>query len=54
MMAQHSSTHNFFEMIYDMTIEQTYMRSIHSTSGLTHGSGVDDASTARWIKSIPM
>lgn len=38
----------------DMTIEQTYMRNIHSREGLTHGRGVTPASTARWITSIPL
>lgn len=38
----------------DMTIEQTFMRNIHSREGLTHGRTVTPAITARWITSIPL
>lgn len=38
----------------DMTIEQTYMRNIHSREGLTHGRTVTPAISAHWIMSIPL
>lgn len=48
-------TDKFYSGIWsDMTIEQTYMRNIHSREGLTLGRGVTPATTARWITCIPI
>lgn len=35
----------------DMTIEQVLMRSMKSSGGLTHGRGITDSVTAKWILS---
>ncbi|XP_054714645.1 uncharacterized protein LOC129224244 [Uloborus diversus] len=38
----------------DMTIEQTLMRSMKSTGGLTRGRGISDSTMAKWILSMPI
>ncbi|CAH0757850.1 unnamed protein product [Diatraea saccharalis] len=38
----------------DMTIEQTLMRSMKSTGGLTRGRGVSENILSRWILSLPV
>ncbi|CAH1155651.1 unnamed protein product [Phaedon cochleariae] len=38
----------------DMTIEQTLMRSMKSTGGLTHGRGITDSVLAKWILAMPV
>lgn len=48
-------TKKFLSGIFsDMTIEQTYMRNVKSTSGLTHGRGVTLAVLAKWLASLPI
>lgn len=37
----------------DMTIEQTLMRSLKSTGGLSHGRGISDSTLSRWILTMP-
>ena len=37
----------------DMTIEQTLMRSIKSSGGLTRGRGITDSVLAKWIGGSP-
>ena len=37
----------------DMTIEQTLMRSMKSSGGLTHGRGMTDSVLAKWILGMP-
>ena len=38
----------------DLVIEQTLMRSLKSTGGLTHGSGMTEEQRAIWTMSVPI
>lgn len=38
----------------DMTIEQTLMRSLKSSGGLSHGRGISDSTLTKWILTMPI
>lgn len=37
----------------DMTIEQTLMRSLKISGGLSHGRGISDSTLSRWAVTMP-
>lgn len=48
-------TEKFWSGIWsDMTIEQTLMRSMKTSGGLTHGRGITPSTLAKWVKSTPV
>ncbi len=38
----------------DMTIEQTLMRSLKSSGGLSHGRGISDSTLSKWVLTMPI
>ena len=48
------SSHSWTGLSSDLVIEQTLMKSLKGTGGLTHGSGMSEQQTAIWTMSSPI